>query len=524
MKRSAIALLGLLPLSCLAQPQALACNEFSMGGVEQALRTRPGHDRACHELGMALIRQSGRHDQRLQQAELIFKTLLRLRPRSPFAYLGFAELKMRRRELGLPTDGSIDVIRQEADRASRIRPEMPEALVTLGRADLLAGCLPCARRSAERASALGVDSPELAVLRSRIAELSGKPDEAHAVLERAIGSGLAPEPRSWLLVSLAELRLRRGKLTLADRSFADAADADPDNLDAVIRRAEVRLFWHGDLAGALELGAASPRAAASIEIKRMRSIARYLTWARERIAGRAAEDLGRIAQASYVSPEAALVACARHPALAQEFKAMLEAGVMAHVDARDEVGDTALLAAVQGGNVPVARLLVARAADVNAEDRRSRRPLSYVTGGSELLVLLLNAGAVVDYVDKDGRSPLVTAVQKRDAAAVALLLGNRHRAGRATALLPRAGDLLATAAMSDDTATLKLLLDSGIPVESVDGAGRTALVVAVLWESRSAVRLLLGHGADASKALDVARERGDAELIELLNSSRRHSA
>ena len=518
-------LLWLWPLASVAQSDVPLCDEFSMGGVEEAMRANPGHDKRCHALGMALIRQAGPHDYRLFRAEAIFRTLLRLRPRAPFATIGFAELKMRRRELGLKGEGAASAIHEEAERATRIRPVLPEAYVTLGRAELLDGCLPCAERSAGLARQLGVDSPELALLRSRIHEQAGKPEEARAVLEGAIAAhGLAQEPRAWLQVALAELQVRSGKLDDADRLFAEAAGSQPDNVSAIIRRAQVRLFEGGDLQGALDVGTANRRAAASAEIKRMRAIAGYLAWSRDRSAGRASEqDLRRIAQSSYLSPAGALVVCARHPALASDTEVMLAAGVAGRVDERDEAGDTALISAAAGGNARIARVLVLRKADVNAAGRYGRRPLSHAAERKDhaLLALLLQAGATVDYADVDGRSPLMLSVQARDSVAAGLLL--RHRATRSSTLPDQAGDLLAASAMSDDAATLQVLLDAGIPADTADRQGRTALQVAVLWGSRQAVRLLLGRGADAAKALDAARDRGDEELIRLLSSSLKRS-
>jgi tetratricopeptide (TPR) repeat protein len=430
---------------------------------------------------------------------------------------------MRRRELGLRPEDSIAVIHDEATHATRIAPLKPEAYVTLGRADLLIGCVPCARRSAERAHELGGNPAELAVLRSRIAELSGKPDEARAALEQASAMpGLPAQALYWLRLALGELAVRQEDFRAADRWFAHAAEAEPGDPEAVVRRAHVRLFHRGDLEGAVEVGTTNPRAAASIEIKRMLAIARYVSWSRERNAGRPAGDLQRLAQTSYVGPAAALIACARYPALSSEFKVMLEAGVAPGVDSRDDAGDTALLAAVAGGNDNVARLLLARAADVNVQDRYRRRPLQFAVERSAqvLAKMLLEAGAEVDYVDADHRSPLLMAVQKRDAALTSILL--RHRSP-AQALPRRAGDLLAAAARADDVATLNVLLDAGIPADMADAGRPTALVVAVLWRSANAARLLLQYGADAAAAVEAAREVEDGDLIELLKRSHKRS-
>jgi hypothetical protein len=129
-------------------------------------------------------------------------------------------------------------------------------------------------------------------------------------------------------------------------------------------------------------------------------------------------DLRRLAQASYLGPEDALVMCARYPALLREFEVMLAAGLVRGVDSRDEAGDTALLAAAAGANIRAASLLVDQGANVDAADRRGRRPLTFAIerANPELQGMLLRSGAKMDYVDMDGRSPLMLAVQKGAAA------------------------------------------------------------------------------------------------------------
>lgn len=518
----AVALLALAPAFSMAQAVVPACNEFSTSGVEDAMR-KPGHDAECYRFGMWLIRQAGPYNRRLEQAGLVFTTLRRYWPQSAFAYIGAAEYKMRRRELGAGSDDSVAVIRDEAMHATRIAPHMADAHVTLGRADLLEGCVPCARRSAERAAELGADSQDFAMLRSRLAELSGKLDEARALLEQAgVAPGLSAEAFYSLRLALGEFELRHRNPEAADRAFGLAAESQPEDPDVVLRRANLHLYQMGDLDGAVAIATRNPNLARTAEVKRLLAIARYVAWSRDRIAGRPAEDLGRLAQASYVGPESAWVACARHQALAKEFSAMLDAGIAANVDARDDAGDTALLAAVAGGNETAARLLVARGADVNAEDRYRHRPLQFAAERSDhaLARVLLNAGAKVDVEDVERRSPLLLAVQKGDATLAAMLL--QHRGG-APALPPRAGDMLAAAARADDAATLQVLLEAKIPADTA-GVGRpTPLVAAVLSRSRSAARLLLQYGADPGPALEAAHAVGDEVLIDLLKHSQKHS-
>jgi hypothetical protein len=70
---------------------------------------------------------------------------------------------------------------------------------------------------------------------------------------------------------------------------------------------------------------------------------------------------------------------------------------------------------------------------------------------------------------------------------------------------------------------LERLGDAKIPADITAEGRPTALVVAVLSQSRNAVRLLLLYGADAALALDAAREVDDDALMELLRRSQKRS-
>lgn len=519
------ALWWLAPVGAHAQMNLAPCNEFSDAGVEEALRADPAHERACHARAMAMIRHASVHDTRLVGAEQIYKTLRHLRPQSAYAYIGMAELKMRSRELGLPDDEPLSAIRDWAERATRLPPAPPESFVTLGRTELLMGCVPCAVRSAEVARALGADTPELAVLRSRIAEAGGRLEPARAILEQAAASPSLPSTdRAWFYANLAEMHVRAGKFEDADRALGSAIAAQADNLAAYIRRAQIRLFDLGDVSGALQAADGSRRAASSPEFKRIRAMARYLAWSRDRMAGRAGEDLQRIAQASYLSPEDAVIACARHAALTKDLETMLDAGLVRDIDSRDGAGNTALLAAAAGGNAVAVRLLIDRRADVDAADRRKRRSLTFATERSdhEVLARLVRAGADVDYRDMDGRSPLLIAAQKGDSESAVVLL--RHRAGQRAGPPEDGGELLAAAAAHGDVATLRAIVEAGVAVDTENRRGQTALVVAVLWGNAGAARMLLEHGADATRALEAAQEAGDGAMFELLRTYLKRSA
>ena len=74
-------------------------------------------------------------------------------------------------------------------------------------------------------------------------------------------------------------------------------------------------------------------------------------------------------------------------------EALLGAG--ASIDARNGVGETALLVAARAGNNEVVRLFLERHADVNAADNRQHTALYYAgeRGSTEIIEMLLTAGA-----------------------------------------------------------------------------------------------------------------------------------
>ena len=63
--------------------------------------------------------------------------------------------------------------------------------------------------------------------------------------------------------------------------------------------------------------------------------------------------------------------------------------------------------------------------------------------------------------------------------------------------------LLLTAAHDGDIATLRRLLDAGVPVDARDGRGRTALLVATHANRIDTARLLIGRGADVNAKDDL---------------------
>ncbi len=169
----------------------------------------------------------------------------------------------------------------------------------------------------------------------------------------------------------------------------------------------------------------------------------------------------------------------------------------ARINARDQRGRSALLAATQRNQVEVARFLIQEGADVNAKDFIQDTPFLYAAaeGRIEILKMTLAAGADV-----------------RDT--------NRYRG---TALIP--------AAHHGHVEAVKLLLATAIDKDHINNLGWTALLEAVVLGDGGAahteiVRHLVAAGAnvgiadrDGITALDHAKRRGYREMVAILSAA-----
>ena len=175
------------------------------------------------------------------------------------------------------------------------------------------------------------------------------------------------------------------------------------------------------------------------------------------------------ALAGTASDQALLTAATRDDAAG--VKAALDAG--AAIDASDDHGQTALLFAVQSGDADLARHLIGRGADINAEAANHDTPwlLAGALGRTEILAAMLDTGKV-DYT-----------------------IRNRY-----------GGNALIPACERGHVETVRLLLDrSKIDVDHINNLSWTALLEAVILSDGGQrhieiVRMLLAAGADPNIA------------------------
>jgi ankyrin repeat protein len=137
-----------------------------------------------------------------------------------------------------------------------------------------------------------------------------------------------------------------------------------------------------------------------------------------------------------------------------------------------------------------------------------------------IATLLIKKGANVNFLDKNGMTPLMYA-SSNDCAGVAKLLIEHNATIDARGILATTPLLFAT--FNGHTHVAEVLLDHGANVNAQNTPGFTPLLYASLRGDTDTVKLLLAHGADRTlktsdgeTALDRAKEKGHTDIVDLL--------
>ncbi|KAI9654256.1 MAG: hypothetical protein M1829_000950 [Trizodia sp. TS-e1964] len=178
--------------------------------------------------------------------------------------------------------------------------------------------------------------------------------------------------------------------------------------------------------------------------------------------------------------------------------------------------------AVAYGCEAVVQLLLEKGADIGALDKdgNSALKISINYRNNAVVRLLLENGADTKVPDRYSRTPLHWAAKIGNNASVQLLLEN----GAVTEILDWVGrTALHLAAERGENATVQLLLEKGANIAAVNKEGETALHLAAKLGENATVQLLLEKGAniaavkkEGETALHLAAKLGENATVQLL--------
>jgi ankyrin repeat protein len=170
-----------------------------------------------------------------------------------------------------------------------------------------------------------------------------------------------------------------------------------------------------------------------------------------------------------------------------------------------------VLHAAGKGAVRIMKLLLARGADIEAQDEEGKTALMLAAreGQSRMVELLLAHGAKADHADNQGKTVLMYAA---GGAGEGISAGAVRQTGGAVS----AGPALPQQQKEDDTRILTLLLTHGAKVSAADKFGSTALTYAMQNNRMDVAKILLAHGARADDGLAAAVASGNVVMLQLL--------
>ena len=185
-----------------------------------------------------------------------------------------------------------------------------------------------------------------------------------------------------------------------------------------------------------------------------------------------------------------------------------------------------LIDAVQQGNAPAVRVLLAEGADVNA-NRSGWPALMYAAGNGKtnIVKLLLDKGANIEAKNIYGSTALIIAAYNGHADVVTLLLA---KGANIEAKDNDGNTALANVALSfgrEDVNMVKLLLEKGANIDAKNKNGETALMLAAMEGRAAVVKLLLDKGTDVNTKDNnrntalmwaASPSAGYAEIVKLL--------
>src|ERR1700688_4755153 len=161
---------------------------------------------------------------------------------------------------------------------------------------------------------------------------------------------------------------------------------------------------------------------------------------------------------------------------------------------KDGRGETPLMYAAVVGSLDAMKFLIAKGADVNAQNEFGSTALIWSATDLAKVRLLLGRGANVNTASKRGRTALfLAAMTDRSAETVRLLLA---KGADPKVMDAFKNSLLNAAAAGNDTETIRMIIDIGVDVNAANALGLTPLIISAGDNGNTrAVKMLLAKGA-----------------------------
>jgi len=208
--------------------------------------------------------------------------------------------------------------------------------------------------------------------------------------------------------------------------------------------------------------------------------------------------------------------------VADDIAAAAAAG--ANVGATDSSGHNGVWNAARYGHVESMAALILAGADVNkcANDGRSPIFIAARNGHVKIIAQLVSAGGDVNHCANDGWSPICVAAQKGYDACITQLIS---AAGHVNKCRNKGDSPIYIAAQNGHSPCIALLCSSGGDVNKCNNEGVSPIFRAASNRHAACITQLLSSRADprsswnGTSALDIAREKGHAECVRVLEAA-----
>jgi tetratricopeptide (TPR) repeat protein len=467
-------------------------------------------DQKRYDDALFLIHTSNAPGDHLENAFKILTDLAQRNPQSGYPYAGLADLKY---VLAARGDGSIQEAFTLAQRAIKLDPNVPDAYVVVAKVMIEQDNIVAARQAADRAIALAPDKPEAMFAKARVAERSDQYNEAEQWYLKTIDRFTDNRRKSNIYSWLGQMfeNKKPPDIPKAEKAYEKSIELDDQSPWKLNQAGTFLIAFTDRYDQAIDF---FNRVLAIEELPGVRSnlgLAQFYKW------GHAYLNPGKykntkqkpdspktITKNTGLKPEYAFVKNPLGPRTPWATIAMLKTGMIKDVDVvLPGSGGTALVSAAFGNHLDVVKMLVAKGANVNAEDTENKSTAIFYAVANQnlqMVTFLVGKGARINQVD-GYRRPLVTrALDNSTVGDVRVLRYLLSKGADPTVPDQNGNSLIANAIMKGHVVAVRLLIEEyhADPNAKIGGESPILAIAAVLsgTQSKDIVKILLRAGAN----------------------------